>query len=162
MNDYAWRSCAGRTSDAIQFAAQMGFASKINGAWHLDLPMLLRFFGGEDQPKIVHDNEESRVSTMLWDDEFEVELIANLVPIEENTTRIGHARINLSIVLTPLYGSCSKKALIYDMPADRRGVEFYCIELGGSLSAAQLMQILAVIGRAMDDHASWKYFNEMM
>ena len=162
MNDYAWRSCAGRTSDAIQFAAQMGFASKINGAWHLDLPMLLRFFGGEDQPKIARDNEQSRVSTILWDGDFEIELIANLVPIEEKATRVSHARVNLSIVLTPLYGARTKKTLTYDMPADRRGVEFYCVELGGSLCAAQLMQILAVIGRAMDEHTSWRYFNEMM
>ena len=26
--NYAWRDCAGRTSDAIQFAAQMGFVER--------------------------------------------------------------------------------------------------------------------------------------
>lgn len=49
--NYAWRDCAGRTSDAIQFATQMGFVERKDGNWYLSLGEMLRFFGGSDKPE---------------------------------------------------------------------------------------------------------------
>ena len=44
--NYAWRDCAGRTSDAIQFATQMGFVERKDGDWYLSLGEMLRFSAG--------------------------------------------------------------------------------------------------------------------
>ena len=49
--NYAWRDCVGRTSDAIQFATQMGFVERKGGDWYLSLGEMLRFFGGSDKPE---------------------------------------------------------------------------------------------------------------
>ena len=162
LNDYVWRSCAGRTCDAIQFATQMGFAVRSNGIWHLQLSDMLRFFGSEAKPTIErHDNGYTTVSTMLWDGDFELVLIASLASQEDDDI-ISQMRVNLHITLRQCFNAESKQPVGYDMLADKRGVMFYCTELGGSVCAAQLAQVLTVLGRAMDDHSKWRYFNDSM
>lgn len=52
--NYAWRDCAGRTSDAIQFATQMGFVERKDGDWYLSLGEMLRFFRRERQAGMPH------------------------------------------------------------------------------------------------------------
>ena len=158
LNSYVWRSCAGCTCDAIQFATQMGFATRTDGVWHLALSDMLRFFGGEAKPNIVRfENGYTNVSTVLWDGDFELSMIASLVSQDENESPIDRTRLNLHITLCRCLDPERKKSTGYDMLADKRGVMFYCTELGGAICAAQLSQILAILGRAMDDHAKCRY-----
>ncbi|MBP5656175.1 hypothetical protein J6X15_01160 [Candidatus Saccharibacteria bacterium] len=162
MDGYAWRSCAGRTSDAIQFAAQMGFVERNGGAWHLHLSDMLRFFGGEQQPKIDRTEKCTCVSTPLWNGDFGLSLVGMLASPDKDTRIAENSRLNLSISLRSYNMYHPQKPIGYDMLADNRGVNFNCIELGGSISAAQLMQILAMLGDTMDKHVEWRFFDETM
>lgn len=157
--NYAWRDCAGRTSDAIQFATQMGFVERKDGNWYLSLGEMLRFFGGSDKPECHVRDGKTYINDQMWGGDYILSIIASP---NELKSKIGYPPLNVSMTMAPnmSYGKC--KPYGYDMVADERGVRFNCLELCGAICAGQLMQLLAVLGRTMDEHIEWTYFMETM
>ena len=179
MDSYAWRSCAGQICDAIQFATQMGFTERLNGAWHLDLKSLLRFFGGDREPEIKKSGEEICLSQSLWEGNYNLTIITTPVALEPREWLVDHSLVDMCITLAqrgitisekpqeydPLvvrHRFTPKKPYGYNLSANRRGVKFYCPELGGAVCAAQLMYLLKTLGRTMDEYEDIRFLEETM
>jgi hypothetical protein len=158
---YEWRNCAGQTSDAIQFATQMGFAERLNGAWYLHLNDMLLYFGADGEAISRKNTAGQNVMAVpLWNDEYDFTLTTR-PNICNPRDMVGYPLVDLSMSMRRKVG-LEKPPFGYDMPADDRGVHFNCLELGGAVGAGQLMQLLTVLGRTMDEHVDWMYFNESM
>ncbi len=165
MEKNMWRKSAGDVCDAIQFALQMGFLVRnSNGLWYLRLREMLRFFGGEEQPAINKDDDRIVVATPLWKEgekrDFELTLVSTPKMPDGGEYVDRRARIDLGIYTKPCskYGKNSTRK--FRVPADSRGPIFYCPDLGGQVSAAQLMWLLSELSRAMNEHVETSFFFE--
>ncbi len=165
MGKNVWRKSAGDVCDAIQFASQMGFLVRnSNGLWCLCLREMLRFFGGEEQPAINKDDDRIVVATPLWKEgekrDFELTLVSipKMPDGEEYVDR--RARIDLGIYTKPCFEYSKDSAREFQVLAGSRGPLFYCPDLGGEVSAAQLMWLLSELSRAMNEHAETAFFFE--
>lgn len=162
MDVFAWRSCAGQTCDAIQFATQMGFTERVNGAWHLYLRDLLRFFGGDGEPEIKKEGEKIYLSQSLWENNYNLIIITTPVALEPREWLVDHSLVDMSITLVTNSKEVPVKPRGYDFPANRRGVKFYCPELGGAACASQLMYLLKTLGTTMDEYNRIKFLEETL